>query len=93
MEVKKLRGDELKWDQQYEVNVTLDPDTINPQLILSEDGKQVHHGGVEDKLSNNLQKLTCKHLFSRGKSFTARRFYFGVQDKDKIIWRLALASE
>ncbi|CAL8309138.1 unnamed protein product [Boreogadus saida] len=40
MEVKKLRGDELKWDQQYEVNVTLDPDTINPQLILSEDGKQ-----------------------------------------------------
>ncbi|CAL8335286.1 unnamed protein product [Gadus morhua 'NCC'] len=47
MEMKKLRDDaELKRVQQYEVDVTLDPDTASLTLILSEDGKQVHHGGV-----------------------------------------------
>ncbi|KAG7328023.1 hypothetical protein KOW79_007967 [Hemibagrus wyckioides] len=38
---EKLRETELKRIQQYAVDVTLDPDTANPFLILSDDGKQV----------------------------------------------------
>uniref|UniRef100_A0A8C5APA3 Uncharacterized protein n=1 Tax=Gadus morhua TaxID=8049 RepID=A0A8C5APA3_GADMO len=40
IEMKKLRDAELKRVQQYEVDVTLDPDTASPSLILYEDGKQ-----------------------------------------------------
>ncbi|KAL1273404.1 hypothetical protein QQF64_029266 [Cirrhinus molitorella] len=39
---EKLSQTELKWMQQYAVDVTLDPDTASPYLILSDDGKQLH---------------------------------------------------
>uniref|UniRef100_A0A8C5CKE7 Uncharacterized protein n=1 Tax=Gadus morhua TaxID=8049 RepID=A0A8C5CKE7_GADMO len=50
MEMKKLRGAELKGVQQYEVAASLDPDTAHPALTRSEDGKQVNHGDVGKKL-------------------------------------------
>ncbi|XP_056459130.1 E3 ubiquitin-protein ligase TRIM39-like [Gadus chalcogrammus] len=96
MEMKKLRDDaELKRVQQYEVDVTLDPDTANPQLILSEDGKQVHYGGVLKALPDNPKRFdyywsTC--VLTR-QSFSSGRFYFEVQVKDKTAWRLGVARE
>ncbi|CAL8378313.1 unnamed protein product [Boreogadus saida] len=53
MEMKKLRGAELKGVQQYEVDASLDPDTAHPALIGSEDGKQVNDGDVVNELSES----------------------------------------
>ncbi|XP_056443657.1 E3 ubiquitin-protein ligase TRIM39-like [Gadus chalcogrammus] len=93
MEMKKLHGAELKRVQQYEVDVTLDPDTAHPQLILSEDGKQVHHGDEEKELPDNPKRFTkCIYVLTR-QSFSSGRFYFEVQVKDKTEWYLGVARE
>uniref|UniRef100_A0A8C5C7A1 Uncharacterized protein n=1 Tax=Gadus morhua TaxID=8049 RepID=A0A8C5C7A1_GADMO len=95
MEMKKLRDDaELKRVQQYEVDVTLDPDTAHPKLFLSEDGKQVHDGGVRKELPDNPKRFTwftCAVLTRQ--SFSSGRFYFEVQVKDKTVWGLGVARE
>ncbi|XP_068451743.1 E3 ubiquitin-protein ligase TRIM47-like [Clinocottus analis] len=58
--MKKLVEDELKRVQKFAVDVTLDPDTANPQLILSDDGKQVNDGDVRKNLPNNPERFsTC----------------------------------
>uniref|UniRef100_A0A8C5AX67 E3 ubiquitin-protein ligase TRIM39-like n=1 Tax=Gadus morhua TaxID=8049 RepID=A0A8C5AX67_GADMO len=93
MEMKKLRDDELKRVQQYEVDVTLDPDAAHPELILSEDGKQVHDGGVAKALPDNPKRFTKKILVLTRQSFSSGRFYFEVQVKDKTAWWLGVARE
>ena len=93
MEMKKLRDAELKGVQQYEVDVTLDPDTAHPRLILSEDGKQVHDGGVVKELQSNPRRFTRHPRVLSRQSFSTGRFYFEVQIKDKTAWRLGVARE
>ncbi|KAK0132963.1 E3 ubiquitin-protein ligase TRIM39 [Merluccius polli] len=94
MEMKTLWDDaELKRVQQYEVDVTLDPDTAHPQLILSEDGKQVHHGGVEKNLTDNRKRFTSGLSVLTRQSFSSGRFYFEVQVKNKTGWYLGVARE
>ncbi|XP_056437258.1 E3 ubiquitin-protein ligase TRIM39-like [Gadus chalcogrammus] len=94
MEMKKLPDDaELRRVQQYEVDVTLDPDTAHPKLILSEDGKQVHDGGVVKRIPYNPKRFTrCISVLTR-QSFSSGRFYFEVQVKDKTAWWLGVVRE
>ncbi|CAL8389717.1 unnamed protein product [Boreogadus saida] len=93
MVMKKLRHAELKRVQQYEVDVTLDPDTAHPNLILSEDGKLVHHGDVVKKLPDNPKRFTVHIFVLTRQSFSSGRFYFEVQVKDKNGWCLGVARE
>ncbi|KAK0155050.1 E3 ubiquitin-protein ligase TRIM39 [Merluccius polli] len=93
MEMKKLRAAELKMVQQYEVDVTLDPDTAHPRLILSEDGKQVHDGRVEKNLPDNHKRFKYYLYVLTRQSFSSGRFYFEVQVKNKTQWLLGVARE
>ncbi|CAL8377141.1 unnamed protein product [Boreogadus saida] len=94
MEMKKLRDDvELKRVQQYEVDVSLDTDTAHPRLILSEDGKQVHDGGVVKKLPDNPKRFTYDACVLTRQSFSSGRFYFEVQVKDKSACYLGVVRE
>ncbi|KAJ3582236.1 hypothetical protein NHX12_015717 [Muraenolepis orangiensis] len=84
---------QLKRVQQYGVEVTLDPDTAPPQLILSDDGKQVHDGGVVKELPDNPKRFTRHLNVLTRQSFSSGRFYFEVQVKDKTEWWLGVTRE
>ncbi|XP_034721738.1 E3 ubiquitin-protein ligase TRIM21-like [Etheostoma cragini] len=92
-EMKKLVESELKRVQQYAVDVTLDPDTANPQLILSDDGKQVNHDDVRKNLPDNPERFSkCVNVLGK-QGFSSGRFYFEVQVEGKTEWDLGVARE
>uniref|UniRef100_A0A3B4WII9 Uncharacterized protein n=1 Tax=Seriola lalandi dorsalis TaxID=1841481 RepID=A0A3B4WII9_SERLL len=92
-EMKKLIEAELKRVQQYAEDVTLDPDTAHPNLILSKDGKKVHCGDVRKFLPDNKERFSVGHCVLAKQSFSSGRFYFEVQVKGKTDWKLGVARE
>ncbi|XP_062849509.1 E3 ubiquitin-protein ligase TRIM39-like isoform X3 [Trichomycterus rosablanca] len=92
-EMKKVVSMELKRIQQYAVDVILDPDTANPELILSDDGKQVTDGDEWQDLPNNPERF-YQCVFVMGKEgFSSGRFYYEVQVKGKTEWYLGVTRE
>lgn len=71
--------------------MTLDPDTANTQLILSEDGKEVRDGGKIQDLPD------CPHRFDHFGSvlgqnkLTSGRSYWEVDVGNKTGWDLGIA--
>ncbi|XP_049429436.1 E3 ubiquitin-protein ligase TRIM21-like [Epinephelus fuscoguttatus] len=93
-QMKKLLTEiELKRVQQSAVDVTLDPDTANPWVILSDDGKQVQTGDVKKNLPNSPKRFdACVGVLAK-QSFSSGRFYYEVQVKGKTDWDLGVARE
>ncbi|XP_059190301.1 E3 ubiquitin-protein ligase TRIM21-like [Centropristis striata] len=92
-QMKKLFEAELKRVQQSAVDLTLDPDTAHPYLILSDDGKQVKHGDVKKNLPDNPERFdTCVNVLAK-QSFSSGRFYYEVQVKGKTEWDLGVVRE
>lgn len=83
---------ELNRVQQYAVDVTLDPDTAHPALILSDDGRQVRHGGVRNLPDNPARFNACCCVLAKQR-FSSGRLYFEVQVKDKTRWTVGVARE
>ncbi|XP_030608453.1 E3 ubiquitin-protein ligase TRIM21-like [Archocentrus centrarchus] len=90
---KLFEAKELKWVQQYAVDVTLDPDTVHPNLILSDYGKQVNHSDLRKSLPDNPERFTLYCNVLGKQNFFSGRFYFEVQVKGKSKWDLGVAKE
>ncbi|KAL6106257.1 trim39 [Pungitius sinensis] len=92
-QMKKLLEAKLKRVQQSAVDVTLDPHTANPYLILSGDGKQVKHVKRKKNLPNNPERFNhCPNVLGK-QSFSSGRFYYEVQVKGKTDWWLGVVRE
>ncbi|XP_030635429.1 E3 ubiquitin-protein ligase TRIM39-like [Chanos chanos] len=84
---------ELKNIQQFAVDVTLDPDTAYPKLILSDDGKQVTCRDTRQDLSDNPKRFdTCNCVLGK-EGFSSGKFYYEVQVSGKTKWDLGVATE
>uniref|UniRef100_A0A3Q3IBV4 B30.2/SPRY domain-containing protein n=2 Tax=Monopterus albus TaxID=43700 RepID=A0A3Q3IBV4_MONAL len=79
--------------QQFAVDVTLDPKTANPYLILSDDGKQVFYGGKKQDLTDGPERFNPAINVLGKQSFSSGRFYYEVQVEGKSSWDLGVVKE
>ncbi|KAF7658888.1 hypothetical protein LDENG_00005590 [Lucifuga dentata] len=92
-EVKRLCEVEFQSVQQCAVDVTLDPDTAHPKLVLSDNKKQVHHGDVALDLPDNPERFYPGISVLGKEGFSSGRFYYEVQVKGKTEWDIGVGRE
>ncbi|XP_077690574.1 butyrophilin subfamily 1 member A1-like isoform X1 [Eretmochelys imbricata] len=83
----------LRRAQLYAVDVTLDPDTANPHLVLSEDRKRVSDGDTPQDLPNRPQRFDPCALVLGAEGFAGGRRYWEVGVGDKTRWILGVCRE
>ena len=91
-DMSRLCDPDLKEKQQHAVDVTLDPDTANPTLILSPDRKGVAHGDRGMNLPNNPARFNQLLLVLGKEGFCSGKFYYEVQVKDKTKWNIGVVN-
>ncbi|XP_046707414.1 butyrophilin subfamily 1 member A1-like isoform X2 [Silurus meridionalis] len=90
LEKQKIKAEYIKL---FAVDVTLDPDSAHPELILSDDGKQVRCGDTKQNLTDTPQRFTYYPAVVGNQSFSSGRFYYEVQVRGKTHWILGVMRE
>ena len=90
---KDLGDAELRRVEPYEVDVTLDPDTAHPELILSEDGKHVSCGDIWRNLPDEPQRFSTLRCILGKQGFASGRFFFEVYVRRSTHWEVGVTSE
>ncbi|KAM8835098.1 E3 ubiquitin-protein ligase TRIM21-like [Synchiropus picturatus] len=93
LKTKQIRDSQLKHLQQLMVNITLDPETANPWLIITNNRKKVSCGTTFQSVSDNPRRFTFYASVLAQESFTSGQFYFEVIVAGKTKWDIGVARE
>ncbi|XP_044513843.1 pyrin [Gracilinanus agilis] len=83
---------QLREVQLYSANVTLDPETAHPKLIISDDRKHVRFGKKCGKVFNGPQRFDDSVIVLGFPSFTSGKHYWQVDVGDKTSWILGVCK-
>ncbi|XP_065419307.1 butyrophilin subfamily 2 member A2-like isoform X2 [Chrysemys picta bellii] len=96
IEIEK-RDNEIRWRRSVapieEANVTLDPETAYPQLVLSEDHKSVRYGDTRQDLPNNPERFGTERFVLGCEGFTSGRHCWEVEVGGGLLWAVGVARE
>ncbi|KAM6939620.1 E3 ubiquitin-protein ligase TRIM39 [Xenentodon cancila] len=78
--------------QEYAADITLDPRTAHPRLIISADGKQVRCGDRHQIVPDNPERFNRVVCVLAHQGFSSGRHYWEVDVGGKSDWDLGVAS-
>uniref|UniRef100_A0A5F8ADA6 RING-type E3 ubiquitin transferase n=1 Tax=Macaca mulatta TaxID=9544 RepID=A0A5F8ADA6_MACMU len=75
------------------VHITLDPDTANPWLILSEDRRQVRLGDTQQSIPGNEERFDSYPMVLGAQHFHSGKHYWEVDVTGKEAWDLGVCRD
>nr|XP_003933866.2 LOW QUALITY PROTEIN: probable E3 ubiquitin-protein ligase TRIML1 [Saimiri boliviensis boliviensis] len=79
--------------RKFSTDITLDPATANPYLVLSEDLKSVKYGGSRQQLPDNPERFDQSATVLGAQVFTSGRHYWEVEVGSKTEWEVGICKD
>ncbi|XP_074158107.1 putative E3 ubiquitin-protein ligase TRIML1 [Sminthopsis crassicaudata] len=77
----------------FHKDITFDPESAHPHLLLSEDLKRIQYGSICQDLPDNKGRLDSSLVVLGAQEFTSGRHYWEVELGDKTEWELGICKD